>query len=97
MICIIGGASSAIYVGGVCSEAGLAIAGLSLPFPILAVISAAPLRVCLSPALLRYPIAMSSGTNGTTAAADPLASFPQVPMADTMGAWLLGSVAATVL
>ncbi|KAM5544748.1 hypothetical protein V8D89_001646 [Ganoderma adspersum] len=39
---------------------------------------------------------MSSGTNGTTAAADPLASFPQIPMANTMGAWLLGSVAATV-
>ncbi|PIL32337.1 hypothetical protein GSI_05583 [Ganoderma sinense ZZ0214-1] len=39
---------------------------------------------------------MSSGTNGTTAAADPLASFPQIPMANTMGAWLLGSVGATV-
>ncbi|KAM5544740.1 hypothetical protein V8D89_001638 [Ganoderma adspersum] len=39
---------------------------------------------------------MSSGTNGTTAAADPLASFPQIPMADTMGAWLLGSIVGTV-
>ncbi|KAI1792179.1 hypothetical protein LXA43DRAFT_1008441 [Ganoderma leucocontextum] len=39
---------------------------------------------------------MSTATNGTTAAADPLASFPQISVAGTLGAWLVGSVALTV-
>ena len=33
---------------------------------------------------------MSTATNGT-AAADPLANFPHIPVANTMGAWLLGT------
>ena len=77
----------------------LALRSLACPFHSLSSPSFQRYRYVLAfPSdLVNYRVAMSSGTNGTTAAADPLASFPQVPMADTMGAWLLGSVAATVL